>query len=169
VHISFKREGDARSLRRTIRVASRKTFRRVWTMSVILLVLGFVVLGLESLGDSSFQFLGILLIALGVVYALLPLLLLRRQARRVAPLFAEPATFTLTDAAVTVENEHTTMILRWSGVSTVKEIGEFWILHNRVKMAVVIIPQECMTLADVAEFRAFLAGRNLAPAQYRIG
>jgi hypothetical protein len=150
-------------------VASRKAFRRVWTMSVILLVLGSAVLWLDTMGDSSFHFLGIFFIALGAVYAMLPFLLLRRQTRRLAPLFAEPATFTLTDADVTVENEHATTIHRWSGVSAVKEISQFWILHNRVKMPVVIIPQECMAPADVTEFRAFLAGRSLAPSTYRVG
>jgi hypothetical protein len=148
--------------------ASRRGFRRVWAISIVLLVIGIGVLAIAD-GDGSMHFLGVFFVVLSVVYSLLPLLVIRRQARRLAPIFAAPATFTLTDIDVTAETPDTTHILRWSGVSQVKEVGEFWVLYNRVKAPVMTIPRDCMTPQDVAEFRAFVAGRSLMPSTYRVG
>ena len=167
MYITFERDGDVDRLRRMIWAASRKNIRRVWTFAGVFLVLGAALVGFQTAGRFGSS-IGYAFVGIAVIYALLPLLAVRRQTRRLAPLFSEPARYTVTDTEITVENDAATQICRWSGFTGVREIGGFWLCMNRAKIPSVIIPQDCMSAGDQVEFRTFLATRGVAPAEYRL-
>jgi hypothetical protein len=164
VHITFQRDGDASRLRRMIWAASRKNVRRIWVFAAIFVAVGVALLAIES----ADPFLGSLFLTIGAVYVILPWYAVARMARRVRPLFGDPAVYTITDEDVTVHNAAATLTFRWSGFGAVREVGEFWLCLNRAKVPAVIIPQECMSAGDQLALRTFLATRGVVPAEYRL-
>ncbi len=141
--------------------ASRKNLRRIWIMAGVFAVLGILFVA------NGWGF-GAALIGIAVAYSLLPWWAVSRQVRRVRPFFAETATYTITEADVTVDTEAYTQTFRWPGFVSVREVNGFWICLNKAKLPAVIIPQDCMRPEDLLELRTFLAGRGIVPAEYRI-
>jgi hypothetical protein len=169
VHITFERDGDTDRLRRMIRVASRKNFRRIRIAALIIFICGVSLLAIDVADDSN-PFVGSLCVFLGLFYALfVPWIGVRKQTRRLTPIFAEPARYTITDVDVTVHNESATSVQRWPGFSKIREVDGFWICNNKAGVAALMIPQDCMRPEDVTTLRQFFAEHSLAPAEYRIG
>jgi len=161
VHITFERDGDISRVRRMVWAASRKNMRRVWIMAGVFGMLGLL------FAANGWGF-GGALIGLAVVYALLPWWAVSRQVRRVRPFFAETATYTITEADVTVDTEAYTQTFRWPGFLSVREVNGFWICLNKAKLPAVIIPQDCMRPEDLLALRTFLATSQMTPATYRL-
>ncbi|HEU0242158.1 MAG TPA: YcxB family protein [Micromonosporaceae bacterium] len=160
MNITFVMSPDADRDRRLFWAIARRSLRKWWVVSALFVALG---AGVAVLGFTErvepFGPAGVALGAGGVWIAFVPWILFRGATRRSAARPGSDVTIRLTYDDATFDTALSQARIKWPLVRRIEERNGFWIARGE-RRVLFTLPQECMDAAQVAEFRAFLAGRT---------
>ena len=158
--LSFTRTPDADRDRRQYLAVWHDRLRRPWAVGGVSTVVGAVLaVGGFATGSTLIGVVGVVFVALGIAMLVVPVILLRNEASRNAGQEKLPAAAHLDDAEVLFESAASRARFTWSQVTRVTERRGFWTAYG-TDGPIFVIPKECMTSAQAAEFRTFLAQRE---------
>lgn len=136
-----------------------RTFKRAWYQVSVGAGLGLILLGAFSLGPGP-RVPGLFLILNGLLFALLPEIVLRLARRRRGADAYTPLDVALDDDGLTLRTEASEGGLPWSGFMKIQRQGGFWIFRTGPSRAV-LLPERALDPAASAELEAFLRARKL--------
>jgi hypothetical protein len=157
VHITLTVQPDRGRTRRSLRARMRGSLRS-WNLvggALAVAGLGALLLGVPVGG-------GVLLTP-GVVLLVGPWLLTRAAVRARTGVFAETATYELTDEQIRVRTPSLRSGYEWTSVERVEDDGEFWVVVTGGN-GVLVVPWTLMPAAEGDIARDFLIGRGLLVA-----
>jgi len=138
-----------------------RTFKRLWyAVSVgsgaLVACLG-VWVALVSGGQPAF---GLFMIGNGLLFTVMPELVLRWGRRRRGSAAYSAMTVRFDDEGLTLETETSEGGLPWSAFTEIRRRSGFWIFRMAPSQAV-LVPMRALEAAASAELEAFLRSRNL--------
>ena len=136
-----------------------RTFKRTWYQVSVGAGLGLVLLGAFNLGPVR-QVPGLFLILNGLLFALLPELVLRMARRRRGPGAYTPVEVALDDGGLTLRTESTEGGLPWADFERIHRQSGFWIFRTGPSRAI-LLPERALEAPASAELDAFLRARGL--------
>ncbi|WP_432830173.1 YcxB family protein [Dactylosporangium sp. CA-092794] len=154
MHITLTVQPDSRRTRRSVRARTRGKLRS-WN----LVGGGLSVAGLGALILGTPIGAGVLL-APGMTLLVGPWLLVLAAPRARTGVFAETATYELTEDSVSVHTPSLRSGYAWSAVERVEETDEFWVVVIG-GAGVLVLPWTLLPETDVKEARDFFTERGL--------
>ncbi len=139
-----------------------RAFRRRWYVGSLLT--GLVLAGLGTSGAllaPEARQPGLFLALAGLLFAVLPEVLLRRALARRGALPQAPVEALLTDTGLTLRSGGGEGTLPWAGLRAIRRRGGFWIFQVSARQAV-LVPERALDAAGTAELAGFLAARKAA-------
>jgi len=136
-----------------------RTFKRLWYQLSVGAGVGLMLLGAFSLGPGQ-RVPGLFLFLNGLLFALLPELILRVARRRRGANAYTPVEVVLDDEGLTLRTEASEGGLPWTGFERIQRQSGFWIFRTGPSRAV-LLPERALDAAASAELEAFLRARKL--------
>lgn len=157
MHITLTVRPDGGRTRRSLRARMRGSLR-AWNLvggALAVAGLGSFLLGVPIGG-------GVLLTP-GVVLLVGPWLLTRAAVNARTGVFAETATYELTDDEIRVRTPSMRAGYEWASIERVEDNGEFWIVVTGGN-GVLVVPWTLLPMAEADTARDFLSDRKLLVA-----
>src|SRR5258705_7321976 len=132
MHIILTVRPDADRARRQVRAAMRIKFRRLYVLGVVLIAAGIAMVAANLPS-------GYAPLAIGAVLLALPWLLPRAAAKARTGVFAELATYELTEHNVLARTPSLSNGFTWEAVERVEDTGEFWVVMVK-RVGVLVLP-----------------------------
>jgi hypothetical protein len=136
-----------------------RTFKRLWYQVSVGAGVGLMLLGVFNLGPGR-GVPGLFLILNGLLFALLPEIVLRMARRRRGADAYTPVAVVLDDEGLTLRTEASEGGLPWAGFERIQRQSGFWIFRTGPSRAV-LLPERALDEASSAELAAFLRARKL--------
>ena len=136
-----------------------RTFKRLWYQLSVGAGVGLMVLGVFNLGPGQ-RVPGLFLLLNGMLFALLPELVLRMARRRRGTDAYTPVEVLLDDEGLTLRTEASEGGLPWASFAKIQRQNGFWIFRTAPSRAV-LLPERALDAAASAELEAFLRARKL--------
>lgn len=136
-----------------------RTFKRTWYQLSVGAGAGLVLLGLFSSGPGR-SMPGLFLVLNGLLFALLPELVLRMARRRRGAGAYTPVEVALDDEGLTLRTDASEGGLPWAGFEKIQRQGGFWIFRTGPSRAI-LLPERALGGPAGAELEAFLRARKL--------
>jgi len=136
-----------------------RTFKRLWYQLSVGAGVGLMVLGVFNLGPGQ-RVPGLFLLLNGLLFALLPELVLRMARRRRGTDAYTPVEVLLDDEGLTLRTEASEGGLPWASFAKIQRQNGFWIFRTAPSRAV-LLPERALDAAASAELEAFLRARKL--------
>ncbi|GAA0739977.1 hypothetical protein Drose_31085 [Dactylosporangium roseum] len=144
--------------RRQVRAALRSKFRKLYVLGALLVIAGVVlVVGGHPSGYAP--------LTAGAAVLGLPWLLPRAVAKARTGLFAETATYELTDDEVRASTPSFSIGYGWEAVRRVDDTDGFWVVVADNSAGALALPWRLLPEADRDPARAFLVARGLLKAE----
>ena len=160
MNITFVKMPDADRERRLFWAAANQSVRKLWAIAILFIVMGagLAVAGL-AVANRTIGAGGEVIAAVGIWMLFIPWVLFRRASRRSSGNATKGVTIRLTDDEAIFETSLSQACFKWPMVKRIDERNGFWIARSEHR-PLFTLPQSCMAPEQVAEFRAFLAGRT---------
>jgi hypothetical protein len=160
VHIVIDAQPDPALWRATFRHLLRPGLLRLRVIGGVLALFGVLVILLAAAGSDGIWPLGVLLIAMGLAYALLvPARALRASLRRLPPMLQQPQRIELTDRSVRMASPLVSSEYAWAAFVRTQEIQGVLLLMI-AKNQVFPVPIGGLPPFELAQLREFLANRE---------
>jgi hypothetical protein len=159
VHIVIDAPPDLAVWRASFRQLLRGPVRRIRIVGIVLVLLG-LVCALTDDGSGGLLLLGVLLVVLGLLYAvLIPVRSMRLSLRRIPPALQQPKRIELTEQSVKVTSPLILTEYAWAAFVRIQEIpGVLMLMPGRYQ--VVPVPIGGLAPHELAQLREFVANRE---------
>ncbi|HEY3399375.1 MAG TPA: YcxB family protein [Geothrix sp.] len=137
-----------------------RTFKRIWYQVSMGAGVGLMLLGAYSFVPGQQRVPGLFLILNGLLFALLPEVVLRMARRRRGADAYTPVEVVFDDEGLTLRTESSEGGLPWTGFQKILRQSGFWIFRTAPSRAV-LLPERALDAAACAELEAFLRARKL--------
>ncbi len=137
-----------------------RTFKRIWYQVSVGAGVGLMLLGAYSLTPGQQRVPGLFLILNGLLFALLPEIVLRLARRRRGADAYTPVEVVFDDEGLTLRTESSEGGLPWADFAKIQRQSGFWIFRTAPSRAV-LLPERALDAAACAELEAFLRVRKL--------
>jgi len=137
-----------------------RTFKRIWYQVSVGAGVGLMLLGAYSLAPGPPRVPGLFLILNGLLFALLPEMVLRLARRRRGADAYTPVEVVFDDEGLTLRTEASEGGLPWADFAKIQRQSGFWIFRTTPSRAV-LLPERALDAAASAELEAFLRARKL--------